>query len=244
MNQTSEIHLLVQLSKIDIALGKLIAERREAERGLSDKLAIHKKITDEIKKEEKGLALVKAEYTREETDLKYQQQKITDRRKALMNLPGAKAQTAGAREIDGASKQLLQREEALLELLEKMEQFEKKLSTLRERESALLTEITDIQAGIDEHLKKIAEQQKEQEAERKELTDKISPDFLTRYQTVLRKYTLDPVVSISSNTCTGCYINLVPQVALKVATTRGPIQCPGCSRILFLENKDDSASKM
>lgn len=232
----SPIVALVELSKVDLALGKLIAERRDAEREKTDKEALLKKVLQDIVQEEKGLLAVRAEYTKEETDLKYQQQKLVDRRKSLANLPSAKAQTAAGREIDAAQKQLNHREEGMLALLTKIESSEKKIAPLREKAASLEKEIAEISEALKERLVRIESDNKARSAERAELAAKVAPEYLSKYQSVSRKYTLDPIVPLVGNTCGGCYAKLVPQVALKVAKAQGPVQCPGCARILYSDS--------
>jgi len=232
--------LLLDLSKVDLAIGKLIAGRRSAEQEKVDKEIAHKKISTEIVKIESLKNQAQAEYSKEESDIKYQQDKLNDRRKSLANLSNQKAQVAAAREVDAAQRQLNVREEALLNVLAKIEDFNKQIIPLKTSCEKLEQEIHEISEGLKIRLTRIEEDSKAKGVERATLAAEIPSEFLKKYEGVTRKNSLDPVVPIVGNSCSGCYIKLVPQVALRVAKGPGPVQCPGCSRILYLQPGNES----
>jgi len=233
--------LLLDLSKIDLAIGRLIAEKRAAEQEKTDKESSLKKLSAELLKLEALKNQTQAEYSKEEGDLKYQQEKLNDRRKALFNLSNQKAQVAAGREIDAAQRQLSLREDSLLNVLAKIEDTNKQVAPLKTAAQKLEQEIQEISEGLKIRLTRIEEDSKAKGVERAALAAEISAEFLKKYEGVTRKNSLDPVVAIVGNLCSGCYIKLVPQVALKVAKGPGPVQCPGCSRILYLPAGNESA---
>ncbi len=235
--------LLLDLSKIDLSIGRLIAEKRAAEEERTAKESTLKKIQTELLKLETVKNQTQAEYSKEESDLKYQQDKLIDRRKALSNLSNQKAQVAAGREVDAAQRQLDIREEALLNILAKIEDFNRQMMPLKASRDKLELEILEISEGLKIRLARIEEDNKAKAAERAALAAEIPVEFLKKYEGVIRKNSLDPVVAIVGNSCSGCYIKLVPQVALKVAKGPGPIQCPGCSRILYLPAGGESAEQ-
>lgn len=226
--------LLLDLSKIDLSIGKLIAEKRAAEEERTAKESALKKNQAEILKLETIKNQTQVEYSKEESDLKYQQEKLNDRRKSLANLSNQKAQVAAGREIDATQRQLHIREEALLNVLTKIEDTNKQLAPLKSAAQKLEQEIQEISEGLKIRLARIEEDHKAKAAERAALVAEIPMDFIKKYEGITRKNSLDPVVPLVGNSCSGCYIKLVPQVALKVAKGPGPVQCPGCSRILYL----------
>ncbi len=232
---------LVMLSKIDLALGRLIAEEREAEKGSDEKRKKLKQIEEKLRGREERLTLIKRNYDREESDLKFQQEKLTNRRKSLAALGNAKAQLAAEREIDSTSKLLSQREDKLIAILTDVEDQEKTLADLKSAKATTQTELDEASAASMEHKAAINIRRAEKKEEREKAVGTISGDFVRRYETVLRKYDLDPIVPIVQSTCGGCSIRLVPQVSLKVAKATAPVQCPGCSRILYLEKAAESA---
>jgi predicted nucleic acid-binding Zn-ribbon protein len=235
--------LLLDLSKIDLSIGKLIAEKRGAEEERVSKESALRKIQADILKLEAVKNQTQAEYSKEESDLKYQQEKLNDRRKSLANLSNQKAQVAAGREIDAAQRQLHVREESLLNVLAKMEDVERQLVPFKSSAQKLEQEIQEISEGLKIRLARIEEDHKAKATERSALAAEIPLDFLKKYEGITRKNSLDPVVPIVGNSCSGCYIKLVPQVALKVAKGPGPVQCPGCSRILYLPAGGESAEQ-
>ncbi|MDZ4787232.1 MAG: hypothetical protein SGJ02_14260 [bacterium] len=227
---------LLEINKIDLALGKLIANKREAEKAVNDRKVNLKDLTQKLNIVELKLKESQAAYKREEGDIKFQQEKLSDRRKMLSTLGNVKAQLAATREIDSTSKQLAQREESVIKILTEMEPYEKTKKELTEKINIINQELVELEAGILDRLSLIESDKKTRQDERKDVAQRIKPEVLTRYETLLRKYPMDPLAPLKGNNCGGCFVKLVPQMLVRVAKSPIPIQCPGCARMLYLVN--------
>ena len=232
---------LIALSKIDISIGHIIAEGKNLDKSALATQEKLKKIAEKLKVHQDGTSKLKAEYNREAQDLKFHQEKLTTRRKALSNLGNAKAQVAAEREVDSTAKALEAREEKLLEVMIQLEDYEKNIKELEIAHNATEAELKDVVEGAKAHRNLLAERRAEKDAERAKLVEQIPADFVRRYETVLRRHLLDPIVAINNDTktCGGCGMMLAPQMILKVTKATAPIQCPGCARILYLVPKSE-----
>src|SRR5262245_34490605 len=116
---------LIELSKIDVAIARIKAEKKTLE---TDLLALH----SSIKKEEQEKAQKQkvyddknGRYQKEEKRLRDEGDKLVQRRKALTTLNNYKLQQSAEKEIEHASRQITSQEEALLTTLEEVENLKK-----------------------------------------------------------------------------------------------------------------------
>ena len=71
-------------------------------------------------------------------------------------------------------------------------------------------------------------------AERQALTVQIDAASLKLYERVHEKYMMDPVIPLKGNTCTGCFMQVGPQVHVTLSKGDALVRCPGCGRIVYL----------
>ncbi len=67
---------------------------------------------------------------------------------------------------------------------------------------------------------------------RETFTKGIDKNVLSQYNLIKSRRNGIAVVEINSNTCSGCFMNLPPQLVIEVRKKNKIIQCPSCQRIL------------
>ncbi|HSE84091.1 MAG TPA: C4-type zinc ribbon domain-containing protein, partial [Thermodesulfobacteriota bacterium] len=72
--------------------------------------------------------------------------------------------------------------------------------------------------------------------EREKVTSLVNSDILSMYERVKRKNGI-ALVEAKNEVCTGCHMNIPPQLFNEVLTSSRIIQCPNCQRILYSEEK-------
>lgn len=227
---------LVELSKVDAVLARLMAERKQIEKELEARaveLKTHDSLWQAKTKESNDLRL---RLKREEGFLKSEQEKLTTRRRNLSQLGNYKHQQAAEREIEAAARQLELQEEALLKVMEQAEGLDKQVTELKAKVEALHSEVAKLSSDAGVRIKGIDERRAEKGEQRSELAKQVDVTVLKRYEAISHRLPMDPVVAIKDKRCAACSMQLGPQIAVKVAKGDGLVQCPGCSRILFIES--------
>ena len=233
-NNTSLLALLVQIAKIDSNLALIAAEEKKCRASLDARALALSKIKNEMQREQLIVKDKKAHYHKEEKHLRDEQSKLIDRRKALGSFPSLKLQQAAQKEIENTSRDLSTREETLLGQLDELEALEKKFNdrvTFEAEESkeieSATSEFLEMKTGFDERRKRQLEQ-------RQILVAQVDPASLVTYDRVHDKYMMDPVVPLQGKNCSGCFMQLGPQVFVILNKGDALVRCPGCSRIVYL----------
>ncbi|HEY7534333.1 MAG TPA: C4-type zinc ribbon domain-containing protein, partial [Thermodesulfobacteriota bacterium] len=85
-------------------------------------------------------------------------------------------------------------------------------------------------------IKKVYETKKQ---EKKRVVSIVNPDFLIIYERIRRRNGV-AVARARNELCTGCNMNIPPQLFNEVLTNKRMIQCPNCHRILYCEETSES----
>ena len=235
---------LIELGQIDAARGRISAERqtfdakfRELEKNFADQSAIASALKVELENH-------KATYIRREKELKEEQQKLIDRRKALSTLADYKAQQAAGREIDAAAKVLDVHEEELIALLEGTDAKEAAVAQAEEQLSQAKEAFEKIQSEAEETLAELEQREADCVSDRDKIVANVAANFLSEYEKVIARVP-DPVAAIDQEKllCSACFISVGPQLVVQIHRAETVVKCPGCARILYLDTAASSAAK-
>lgn len=69
------------------------------------------------------------------------------------------------------------------------------------------------------------------EKERAKLTKKVDPKLLSQYERIMKRYGGRVVVQVIQEFCSGCYIKLPSELAVRCRTDL--VICPNCGRFLY-----------
>lgn len=140
-------------------------------------------------------------------------------------------------------------------LAHEIENAEKAIVSLEDREIALMEELDTLQPAIEEatrvhtaeknridaHLATLAEKESnlqrrisEVEELRAKATRGIDEDVLDQYDRLFETKNARAVVSLEHDTCTGCHMKVTAQTALAVRSEKTIVSCPHCGRLLHL----------
>ena len=142
------------------------------------------------------------------------------------------------REVDDNKK----RKDALeTELLEFMDEREKSETIVNEseREYELLAEqIAAQQAEMEKKCSDDKELLEEYLAQQKDIGKRLDPALMDRFRKISKMNQGSAVTSVSHEVCSGCFMNIPPQLYIEVQRGSSLISCPQCSRILYYVDID------
>ena len=238
-----KIERLVVLQAIDLRVQEMEREKGEIPQSIAS-------LEEELRKEEEKFLAEKAEMEKlgkerrhKEKDLEEETDKVKKAESKVFEIKTNKEYQAVLKEIASAKKLNRQREEEILEILEKFEEAqrriargEKELEGKRKETLRQLTELKQKEASFEQKMAGEVRQRKEKEKE-------ISRELLSRYRMLADKRQGIAVARVSQGTCQACYMNLRPQLYIELQRQETLIVCPNCSRILFWENGSTKAEK-
>ncbi|HUK99397.1 MAG TPA: C4-type zinc ribbon domain-containing protein [Nitrospirota bacterium] len=227
------LSLLIQLQEIDTEIRSLNIRKNQLPEmiaAMEEKRTVSKKNLDGVKE---ALLIVQKDRRDREQDLESGIQKIERLKGRASEIKTNKEYQALLKEIEAAEQENKAIEDEILFLMEKMETATAAIAAAEinalEEENNLLNEQRDRETDtirVEEDLK-AAEQRK------KELTSRIEPTVLAKYQRLLLTKASSAVVEVHGESCSGCFMSIPPQVFVNVKKNENIITCPQCGRILY-----------
>ena len=240
MTDGTLLKTLIELSQVDAALARMNAEQKQLETEISNQQIQLKKLSAEQQTKGATAKEKRIKVQREEKNLKEEQEKLVSRRKALGTLGNYKLQQKAESEIDHASKQLRLREESLLELLEQAEAAEKEAGASAQKLEALQKSQASLLEEAKEKIALFRVRRVEEQACREEFAKRIEPAVLSVYDRMQQRFPTDAVAMVKEGTCSGCYMQVAPQLMLQIARGDSLVKCRGCGRILYVQPGEES----
>ncbi len=181
------------------------------------------------------------ERRQQEKDLEEEIDRVKKAEARVFEIKTNKEYQAVQKEVENARKLNRQREEEILELLERIEEVQKNLGKgekdLEKSRKECQRQISDLQKKAASFEDELAGEIRQREEKHKE----IPPNLLTKYLLLLKKRQGLAVSRVVKGVCLACNMNLRPQLCIELQKKEDLILCPNCSRILFWENGSGKA---
>jgi predicted nucleic acid-binding Zn-ribbon protein len=231
------LNQIIELSKIDVLIAGLEAQRKKIESDVAGRRQAIVGYEDMRAARGKLLESKKALVGREEAAIKHERERINERRRSLAAMNDYKVQQAAEREIEFVSKQVGQREEVLLGVMREVEVLERDIANATASITNLSSELGAFETDSAAVLSSITERLSQYNQQRSEIIGSVGPGnaVIVSYNRVRTRYPMDPIAPLlNRDSCGGCHMKVGPQLLVHVS--RGDVvKCPGCSRILRLD---------
>ncbi len=225
---------LLKLQELDLKIETHKAREAEIPKQKS-KFDIHRKrLGDEIAEREAGIKKLVLEQRECETDIEQRQNQIKKYDQQLFAVKKNEEYQALLHEIEMLKKQISLKEERILAIMLDMDDLKARLEEDRKRVGEELKEIERQCGEIDAELTEAVAERQALEAQRPEIIVKI-PEALIQQYDRLRKHkkTGAVVVALDNETCSGCHMRVRPQIANEVLDGKKILACAHCNRLLY-----------
>jgi len=232
-NMEEQIKMLIELQELD---GEIYNKKRV----LDDVPAKMKELDDtleqksaEVKNLEENSKKLQLERKAKEVDLGTKEDSIKKYQTQLSQVKTNKEYSTLEKEIANVRADNSLLEEAIINLLDKIETAQKDIKKEKE--------------VFEEEKKKIGEQKKKIEAEkkaaqaevddlnnkRKDFASKVDKKVLSKYERILHNKDGLALVPVAGDACGGCNMNLPPQVVNEARLKKDLTFCGNCARMLY-----------
>jgi uncharacterized protein len=230
----NQITVLETLQQLDLELGELEDDLEKYPQEMSrykEKLENTKKSISKAKEE-----LNQKRKKRMEMELKLAENKNKTKKTEgkLFEIKTYKEYEALQKEIGEAKKVNAEIEEEILKEMEAVEDLE---ALVKEKEHELAEKEKEYEQIINDYNGKISELKSVYETknqEKKRVTSIVNPEILSMYERIRARNGV-ALAPARNEMCTGCNMNIPPQLFNEVLTSARMIQCPNCHRILYCE---------
>jgi predicted nucleic acid-binding Zn-ribbon protein len=117
-----------------------------------------------------------------------------------------------------------------------MEDIEKARQGVEQRRRELAAEDAEVQEDIgalDERLARLESEVSDEQSAREVAAENIDPEWLSRYEGILRSKGGVALVSTANGVCGGCYMTLPPYLQHDAKKRMGMVVCGFCGRLLY-----------
>jgi len=228
------LETLLCLQELDLKIEALKMREVEIPKQ-KGKYEIHRKrMVAELEAREAGYKKLAVEQHECEGEIAQMQSHIDKYNQQLYAIKKNEEYQALLHEIDVLKKQIGLKEERILAILMEMDDAKARLEEDKKRIDAELRNIDRECAAIDAELEAAVKAREALEADRAPLKKQIAPDLLLRYQRIRRSKKSGPaVVALNDEVCTGCNMAIPPQIANEVLEGGKMHTCNHCGRLLY-----------
>lgn len=231
-----QLEKLIVLQTIDLRVLQMEREKNQIPQSIASLEEESKKEEEKFRLEKEGLEKLQKERRKKEKDLEEEVGKVKKAEARVLEIKTNKEYQAVLKEIDNAKKLNRQREEEILEILEKLEETQKRIARgekeLGEKRKEMERQVTALRQKESSFEQEMAGKVRQKEQKEKEIT----PELLSRYRMLAEKRQGIAVAQVVQGVCQACHMNLRPQLYIELQMQESLIICPNCSRILFWDN--------
>lgn len=226
---------LVELQKIDgdiYLFNKDLEEKPQVVQELKDEYESKKAKLNELEEKSKNLQVQRKDL---ELELQSKEDDIAKANTQLSDIKTNKEYTAKISEIESikADKSII--EEKILVSYDETEAISAEIDKEKEVLAKEEKEYLDKKKEVDGEVVKIKEQIKTLEAQREKVLPDIEKTELARYERILKHKEGRAIVPVVSNACSGCHMNVTPQMINAIKMYDQMISCEMCNRLLYIE---------
>jgi len=235
----NQIAVLETLQQLDLELGELEDNLERYPQEISRYKEELKSIKESITKTKEELNGRKKKKMEEELKLAENKDKIKRAEGKLFEIKTYREYEALQKEVAEAKKLTAEIEEEILKEMEEVEGLE---VLLKEKENEFVEKENEYEQIINGYNVKINELKSVYETkkqEKKRVTSIVIPEILSMYERIRTRNGV-ALAPARNEMCTGCNMNIPPQLFNEVLTSSRMIQCPNCHRILYCEETTEN----
>lgn len=228
---------VLAIQEVDLAIRDLAIEKEKAPERLNALVALLSEREAELAALEERRRELLRKKTELEDELEMDQVRLGRSQSRLTSIKTNREYQALLKEIDEIKKTNKVREDEILAILEESERIaadieeKRKLNEeTRKEKDAEERRLEGLLAEIDG---KIASLQKERE----EKVQFVNKEILARYDFLRQKRGGLAVVEVRGSVCTGCNMNITPQLYNELLRNERIIFCPTCQRIIYTRSE-------
>ena len=233
-----QLKLLEELQRFDAKIQELDGQRLAIPARLEEMRANLTKVQDLVSKAREELEQTEKWRRDQETDVKTDAEQLIKARAKVNLVKTSKEYMSSQREVETTRRLAAEAEEKLLKVMEAADAARARIAT-QEADIARLREVVnkeerEAQGRLRELEAGLAEARVHRDAAAK----RVRADVLKRYGVIRMKRGL-AVVAVKNGSCTGCHMNIPPQLYNTLQRGNSLELCPACHRIIYWDKLMD-----
>lgn len=234
-----QITLLIDIQKIDQEVRILNTKKQTLPEKAAELDTSFRSSKERMEEERTGLEGLNKLHREKESELKTGQDKLRKARERLLEVKTNKEYQAMLTEIETIEQANSRIEEEILSLYDRIDERKGALK-IHEKEFEQLRATFEVERKkIDEEMASLDGALHEQKDQFEALVRNLEPDLKRRYEMIKVRRNGIAIVAVRKGICSGCNMNLPPQLYNDLQRCEQIHCCPNCNRILYW---DESAN--
>jgi predicted nucleic acid-binding Zn-ribbon protein len=237
-----QIKVLIGMQEIMARARSVEAEKRKVPLEVADLKALFEEREAKFLSSQQEFEQLKKARREKEREIEDEREKVERAKAKLMSIKTNKEYYAMLKEIEGTKRANTAREDELLAILASFEETEKRMAELKAdleevsgRYRERMVDVEAKMAGFDKDISILA-------ARKAEVARGIEAGLARRFEMIFDRRDGLAIVPARNQSCTGCHMNLSPQLFNLLQRDDRIHTCPNCNRILYYEAPETEPS--
>ena len=235
MNQN--LSPLIELQKLDLRIMEIKDQRRKIPERLHAVETPLREAQQRHQQTSASVELLIKERRSHEQDLEAHEAHTEKMKSRLSELKSNKEYQAHLFEIEVANKKKGDIEEKILLSMEKIEQLQRTAKEAQEKLSATEKAFREGKQALDELERTLSAELTDLEGQQQARSAHVDKGLLSRYNTIKAARKDQPLAEIKEGICSGCRLQLPPQLIAEVKLSQDLHTCPYCRRMLYWDGQ-------
>ena len=233
--------LLIKLQECDSQLLKLSDKKKKLPESIEKLDKEFSAFKAEIEKNKIKYDEIKKRHTDSENKIKKLNEGIVKTRERMLEVKNNKEYQAMLKEIDTAESTRSDVETEIIAILEELD----KLSVLVKKDEEILKEsriqYEQEKKTIEDDLNAVDTDAAGLEQRKSELQKNVPGDLIAKYEKIKKRNRGLGVTSVWKAVCSGCHMNIPPQLYNELQRSDELFSCPNCNRIIYFQDMEKTA---
>ncbi len=235
----NQIALLIDIQKIDQVVRILNTKKQTLPEKAAELDESFRSSKERMDEERTGLEGLNRLHREKETELKTGQDKLRKARERLQEVKTNKEYQAMLTEIDTIEQTNGKMEEEILVLYDRIDERKGALKTHEKEFEQVRVTFEVERKKIDEEIATLDGALQEQKDRFDALIGNLEPDLRRRYEMIKVRRNGIAIVAVRKGICSGCNMNIPPQLYNDIQRSEQIHCCPNCNRILYWDESSN-----
>ena len=228
---------LIALQKLDLRVMEINTQRRKIPERLQTVEAPLREAQQLLLQTSAAMEALVKERRSHEKDLEAHEAHTEKMKSRLSELKSNKEYQAHLFEIEVANKKKGDFEEKILLCMEKIEQLQQTAKEAQVKVSVVEKAFAQEKLVLDELEKKLSAELADLESQQQAHSAHVEKGLLVRYNSIKAARKDQALAEIKEGTCSGCRLQLPPQLISEVKRGEDLLTCPYCRRMLYWDGQ-------
>jgi hypothetical protein len=233
-----QISFLVELQRLDSEIRRLSVRKKELPDELSGQEEAFQAVNQRVDEAKQAYETSVKAHRDKESEHREGVDRLRKTKDRLLDVKTNKEYQAMLKEIETIEQKNGEIEDEILSLLERIDAFKREL---REQENTLQesrTRYEQAKKKTEEELHSLDEEILTCQKNLQGLSGEIERDLMKKYDIIKKRKNGLAVVPVLKGVCTGCHLNIPPQLYNELLKSDQVLSCPNCNRIIYWDEKN------